>query len=96
MMYHMIRQLDGVDALYCTVLYCPVLNWGVLYRAVLCCEAPCRWQVGLAVELKKPLFMHCRDAGDAFAAILRCAPPHRSRISRPTHAQAPCCTAAVH
>jgi Tat protein secretion system quality control protein TatD with DNase activity len=28
-------------------------------------------QVQLAVELKKPLFMHCRDAADKFAEILR-------------------------
>ena len=28
----------------------------------------------LACELRKPLFLHCRDAGDAFAAVLRCAP----------------------
>lgn len=27
-------------------------------------------QVGLAVELRKPLFMHCRDAGDKFAEVL--------------------------
>lgn len=27
-------------------------------------------QVKLAVELRKPLFMHCRDAGDAFSRIL--------------------------
>jgi TatD DNase family protein len=27
-------------------------------------------QVRLAVELRKPLFMHCRDAGERFAAIL--------------------------
>ena len=30
-------------------------------------------QVRLAVELRKPLFMHCRDAGARFADILRCA-----------------------
>lgn len=30
-------------------------------------------QVALALELRKPLFMHCRDAGDAFAEILRAA-----------------------
>jgi len=28
-------------------------------------------QVALAAELGKPLFMHCRDAGERFAAILR-------------------------
>lgn len=32
----------------------------------LCCS-----QVILAKELKKPLFMHCRDAGAKFAEILR-------------------------
>jgi TatD DNase family protein len=30
-------------------------------------------QVLLAAELGKPLFMHCRDAGDAFADVLRSA-----------------------
>jgi TatD DNase family protein len=30
-----------------------------------------RRQVDLALELRKPLFMHCRDAGDAFAGVLR-------------------------
>jgi Tat protein secretion system quality control protein TatD with DNase activity len=28
-------------------------------------------QVALAVELRKPLFMHCRDAAQKFAEILR-------------------------
>eukprot|EP00200_Dunaliella_tertiolecta_P002448 CAMPEP_0202344448 /NCGR_PEP_ID=MMETSP1126-20121109/4127_1 /ASSEMBLY_ACC=CAM_ASM_000457 /TAXON_ID=3047 /ORGANISM="Dunaliella tertiolecta, Strain CCMP1320" /LENGTH=299 /DNA_ID=CAMNT_0048935643 /DNA_START=105 /DNA_END=1004 /DNA_ORIENTATION=+ len=28
-------------------------------------------QVKLAVELRKPLFMHCRDAGSSFADVLR-------------------------
>lgn len=28
-------------------------------------------QVALAKELRKPLFLHCRDAGDAFAEVLR-------------------------
>ena len=27
-------------------------------------------QVKLAVELRKPLFLHCRDAADALARIL--------------------------
>jgi Tat protein secretion system quality control protein TatD with DNase activity len=34
-----------------------------------------RWfeeQVKLAKELRRPLFMHCRDAADKFADILRC------------------------
>jgi TatD DNase family protein len=30
-------------------------------------------QVALAMELRKPLFMHCRDAGEKFAEILRAA-----------------------
>jgi len=29
--------------------------------------------VGLALELRKPLFMHCRDAGEKFAEVLRSA-----------------------
>ena len=37
------------------------------------------WQVRLAVELRKPLFMHCRDAADAFARILS-----RHELSAPT------------
>jgi len=36
------------------------------------CRYPVTMQVKLAVELRKPLFMHCRDAGDSFAEILRC------------------------
>ncbi|KIZ05800.1 hypothetical protein MNEG_2154 [Monoraphidium neglectum] len=32
-------------------------------------------QVALALELNKPLFMHCRDAGEKFAEILRAADP---------------------
>ena len=31
---------------------------------------PVPGQVRLAVELRKPLFLHCRDAADAFARIL--------------------------
>jgi hypothetical protein len=35
-----------------------------------CTALPSPLQVGLAVELRKPLFMHCRDAGDKFAEVL--------------------------
>lgn len=31
-------------------------------------------QVKLAVELQKPLFMHCREAAPTLASVLRCLP----------------------
>jgi TatD DNase family protein len=36
-------------------------------------------QVALAMELRKPLFMHCRDAGAKFAEVLRAAADARAR-----------------
>ncbi|GBF91465.1 DNase [Raphidocelis subcapitata] len=35
-------------------------------------------QVDLAIELRKPLFMHCRDAGEAFGRVLRDAAARRA------------------
>ena len=41
-------------------------------------------QVQMACELQKPLFLHCRDAGERFAAILRCDPSRASMLPSTT------------